>query len=67
MPRMADNILNVVILLLKLESKQFHHFQELAWQREDVLMDKGMKLMEECFETMNVRDYQMSLVTMEDG
>jgi hypothetical protein len=30
-------------------------------------MDKGMKLMDECFDSMNVRDYQMTVVSINDG
>jgi hypothetical protein len=60
--RTAVDVLNGVILLLKLEAEQFHRYKQLAWQQEDVLTDKGMKLMEECFDSMNVRDYQMTVV-----
>ena len=30
-------------------------------------MDKGMKLMDECFDSVNVRNYQMTVVPIDDG
>ncbi len=65
--RMAVDVLNGVILLLKLEAERFYRYKQLAWQREDVLTDKGMKLMEECFDSVNVRDYQMTVVFINNG
>ena len=63
----AIDILNGVILLLKLEAEQFCHYKQLAWEWEDILTDKGMKLMEECFDEVDVMDYIMSGVPIDNG
>ena len=44
----AVDVLNAVILLLKLEVERFDFYQRQAWEWEDILTDKGMRLMEEC-------------------
>ena len=41
--------------------------QAASLATKDVLTDKGMKLMEECFDKANVRDYIMNLVPIKDG
>ncbi len=65
--RTAVDILVAVMLLLNLEGEQFRRYRQLAWEREDLLTDKGMRLMEECFEGVEVRDYIMSLVPIDNG
>jgi len=65
--RTAVDILVAVMLLLDLEGERFRRYKELAWEREDQLTDKGMRLMEECFEGVEVRDYIMSAVSIDHG
>jgi hypothetical protein len=57
----AVDVLNAIMLLLKLESERFEFYQKKAWEREDILTDKGMRLMEECFDEVRVAEYQMTL------
>ncbi len=45
----AVDVLNGVILLMKLEAEHFQRCKNLALEREDTLTDKGLKLMEQCF------------------
>jgi len=45
----AVDVLNGVILLMKLEAERFQWYKNLALEREDTLTDKGPKLMEQCF------------------
>jgi hypothetical protein len=45
----AVDVLNGVILLMKLEAERFQRYKILALEREDTLTDKGLKLMEQCF------------------
>ena len=63
----AVDVLNAVNLLLKLEADRFGFYQRQAWEREDILMDKGMRLMEECFDGVKPTEYQMNTVGVEGG
>ena len=47
--KMAVDVLNGVISLLKLEAELFQRYKQVTWERDDILLDKGLKLMEECF------------------
>ena len=61
------DVLNAVILLLKLEAERFGFYQCQAWEREEILTDKGMRLMEECFDGVKAAEYQMNMVAFEGG
>ena len=63
----AVDVLNAVILLLKLEADCFGFYQCQAWEWEDILTDKGMRLMEECFDGVKTTEYQMNTVGVERG
>ncbi len=63
----AVDALNGAILLLKLEAERFQWYKNLALEREDTLMDKGLKLMEQCFTDVRVRDYQITVTPIEYG
>ncbi len=63
----AVDVLSAIILLLKLESKWFGLYQRQAWEQEDILTDKGMRHMEECFNGVKVAEYQMSIATFDGG
>ena len=63
----AVDVLNGILLLLKLEAERFERYKEVAWKREETLMDKGLKLMKECFDDVRVRDYKMSVTIVESG
>jgi hypothetical protein len=65
--KMAVDILNGVILLLKLEAERFQWYKQVTWERDDILTDKGLKLMEVCFTNVQVQDYQITVIPIEDG
>jgi len=59
--RTAVDVLNAVILLIKLEGSRFDFYQHKAWSREEYLTNRGMDLMEEAFRDVSVRDYRISI------
>jgi hypothetical protein len=61
------DLLNAIKLLLKLESNRFGLYQRQACEREEIPTDKGMPLMEKCFDGVKVAKYQMSIVTFDGG
>ena len=63
----AVDALNGAILLLKLEADRFQRYKQLAWERDDILTDKGFRLMEECFTDVRVRDYRITVLPIQDG
>jgi hypothetical protein len=63
----AVDILNVTILLLKLEGECFAWYKQKAWERDNVMTDKGLALMEECFANVNVCEYWMTITPVADG
>ncbi len=65
--KMAVDVLNGVILLLKLEAEHFQWYKQVTWEWDDILTDKGLKLMEECFTNVGVQDYQITGIPIEDG
>ena len=63
----AVDALNGILLLLKLEAERFERYKEVAWKRDETLTDKGLRLMEECFDDVRVRDYNITITTIESG
>jgi hypothetical protein len=57
----AVDILNATLILLKKESTQYNKQQSLAWNHAHVLTPKGMELMEEAFNNVNVQDFKVHL------
>jgi hypothetical protein len=55
------DILNAALILLKKESTRYDKQKSLAWNQEHVLTPKGMKLMEEAFNNVNVQDFKAHL------
>jgi hypothetical protein len=54
-------ILNATLILLKKESTRYDKQQNLAWNHAHVLTPKGMELMEEAFNNVNVPDFKVHL------
>jgi hypothetical protein len=50
----AVDVLNATLILLKKESTRYDKQKSLAWKHEHVLTPKGMELMEEAFNNVNV-------------
>ncbi len=63
----AVDVLNCVILLLKLEAERFQWFKQVTWELDNILMDKGLKLMEERFTNVRVQDYHITVIPIEDS
>jgi hypothetical protein len=60
--RTAVNILNAVILLIKLKGECFTWHKEKAWERDNqLLMELGLELMEEAFADVDIRDYMINI------
>jgi hypothetical protein len=57
----AVDILNATLILLKKESTQYDKQQDLAWNHAHVLTPKGMELMEEAFNNVNLQDFKVLL------
>ncbi len=54
----AVDILNATLILLKKESTRYDKQQDLAWNHTRALTPKGMELMEEAFNSVNVQDFK---------
>jgi hypothetical protein len=48
------DILNAVILLIKLKGERFNWYKQKAWDRYQVLTKWSLKLMEEVFVDVNI-------------
>jgi hypothetical protein len=57
----AVDILNATLILLNKESTWYDKQQSLAWNHGHVLTPKGMELMEEAFNNVNVQDFKVHL------
>jgi hypothetical protein len=55
------DILNTTLILLKKESTRYDKQQNLAWNHAQILTPKGMELMEEAFQNINVQDFKVHL------
>ncbi len=61
----AVDILNAAKKIIQLEGERFAWWKEQAWNRDQLLTERGMTLMEEAFKDVNVRDYAMKVVETE--
>ncbi len=60
--RAAVDILNAVILLIKLEGEHFNWHKRKAWERDNqLLMELGLELTEEAFADVEIRDYMINI------
>jgi hypothetical protein len=59
--RMAVDILNTALILLKKESTRYEKARNQAWNHTQHLTPKGMQLMEEAFKKVNVEDFKIHL------
>jgi hypothetical protein len=57
----AVDILNATLILLKKESTRNDKQQNLEWNHAHVFTPKGMELMEEAFNNVNVQDFKVHL------
>ncbi len=57
----AVDILNATLILLKKKSTRYNKQQNLAWNHAQISTPKGMELMEEAFNNINVQDFKVHL------
>ncbi len=60
--RMAVNILNASILLIKLEGSRFDYYKQKAWERDEILTSCGLELSEEVFWDVNQMEWRINIV-----
>ena len=63
--RTAVDVLNAMILLIKLERSRFDFYKQKAWSRQDVLTPRGVDLMEEAFKDVHPREYRLTITNCE--
>ncbi len=63
--RAAVDLINALILLLKLEAKRYAENKEKAWEWTEVLTPHGQKLLTNAFKSINPRDYTISIESKE--
>jgi hypothetical protein len=59
--RMAVDIFNAALILLKKESNRYDKAHNQAWNHAQILTPKGMELMEEAFKKLNVQEFKFHL------
>jgi hypothetical protein len=64
--RTAVDLLNATLILLKKESTRYNKQCNLAWNHAKILTPKGMVLMEEAFQNVNVQDFKVHLTEKDD-
>jgi hypothetical protein len=60
--RTAADILNALILLIKLEGSRFDYYKQKAWERDEILTSCGLELMEEAFWDVNQMEWRINIV-----
>ena len=61
----AVDILNAAIKIIQLEGDRCAWWKQQAWNRDQLLTDRGMAIMEDAFKDVNVRDYALKVVETE--
>ena len=60
--RTAVDVLNAVILLIKLEGERFNWYKQKAWERDNqILTELGLELMEEAFADVDVSNFWIDI------
>ncbi len=57
----AVDILNATLILFKKESTRYNKQCNVVWNHAQILTPKGMELMEEAFQNVNVQDFKVHL------
>jgi hypothetical protein len=57
----AVDPLNAAILLLQLEGGRFNKWKKIAWATDMPLTPKGMDLMKDAFNDVNIREYKLNM------
>ncbi len=60
--RTAVDILNSLILLIKLEGSRFDYYKQKAWERDEILTSRGLDLMEEAFRDVHQMEWRINIV-----
>ncbi len=64
--RMAVDVVSSTRLLLKLAASRYQEQKDMAWTWEEDLTPHGKKLWDTAFETLNYRDYSISIKSDDD-
>jgi hypothetical protein len=64
--KIAVDILNATLIILKKESTRYNKQQNLAWNHEHMLTPKGMELTEEAFNNVKVQNFKVYLTENEN-
>jgi hypothetical protein len=59
--RTAVDILNALILLIKLEGSRIDFYKQKAWERDEILTSRGQEVMEEAFGDVNQMEWRMNI------
>ncbi len=60
--RTAGDVLNAVILLIKLEGEHFNWYKQKAWERDNqILTELGLELMKKAFADVDIRDFWINI------
>ncbi len=62
----AVDILNATLILIKKKSTRYDKACNLAWNHAQLLTPKGMELMEEALQNVNVQDFKVHLAENKD-
>ncbi len=60
--RTTVDILNALILLIKLEGSRFDYYKQKAWERDEILTSRGLELMEEAFRDVNLMEWRINIM-----
>ena len=58
--RTVIDIINAMILIVKLEGERFTWFKNKAWERDEVLTNRGLELMQDVFSNINIMEYRIN-------
>ena len=61
----AVDILNAAIKIIQLEGEQFAWWKQQAWNRDQLLTEHRISIMEESFKDVNVHDYALKVIETE--
>ena len=50
-----------MLLILKLEGERFTWYKQKAWERDEILTNRGLELMEEAFSNVNIMEYRINV------
>lgn len=61
--RTGVDIINAILLILKLEGERFSWYKQKCWERNEILTNHGMELMKEAFSNINIMEYRINVTS----